>query len=167
MDFLSIILLLLFALLFAVFSAMLASQKNRNPIAWFFVGLFTGPFGLLVGAFSKLEEQRKTLIPWWRNPFICDLDVLTESRRNLNLRDNILSKKFAPEDLAEKYSMSVEDVKAYSEKMVNRAFVWTRSDHDKLFGIGVKKCPYCAETVQREATVCPYCRKDILADKVA
>ena len=46
---------LLVAVLFAVFSAILANNKGRNAIGWFFVGLLFGPFGLLVGLLSPLE----------------------------------------------------------------------------------------------------------------
>ncbi|WP_374514716.1 hypothetical protein [Niveibacterium sp.] len=41
--------LLALALLFAVFSAVIASNKGRSAAAWFFVGLLFGPFGLIVG----------------------------------------------------------------------------------------------------------------------
>ena len=44
-------------LLFAVFSALLASGKNRSGVGWFFVGLLFGPFGLLVVFFPKIEPQ--------------------------------------------------------------------------------------------------------------
>lgn len=43
-------------LLFAVFSAVLASGKNRSGVGWFFVGLFFGPFGLLVAFLPRLES---------------------------------------------------------------------------------------------------------------
>ena len=36
-------------LLFAVFSAVIASAKNKSAVGWFLIGLFFGPFGLVVG----------------------------------------------------------------------------------------------------------------------
>jgi hypothetical protein len=50
-------------LLFAIFSAALASSKNRSAFGWFFCGLLLGPFGLLVALFPKVElsaEERTT-----------------------------------------------------------------------------------------------------------
>lgn len=29
-------------------TAYLAHSKSRNPIAWFFIGLFTGPIGVII-----------------------------------------------------------------------------------------------------------------------
>ena len=43
-------------LLFGVFSAMLASGKNRSVAGWFFIGALFGPFGLLVAAMPAEEE---------------------------------------------------------------------------------------------------------------
>lgn len=43
-------------ILFAVFSAVLANAKNRNAVGWFFVGLFFGPFGLLVAFFPPIAD---------------------------------------------------------------------------------------------------------------
>ena len=40
--------ILFFALLFAVFSAVVASSKGRSGFGWFLIGLFFGPFGLIV-----------------------------------------------------------------------------------------------------------------------
>jgi hypothetical protein len=41
--------------LFAIFSAVIASSKGRSG-AWFFVGLFFGPFGLLVAVLPSLKR---------------------------------------------------------------------------------------------------------------
>lgn len=46
-------------LLFAIFSAVLASSKGRSGIGWFFVGLLFGPFGLLVGFMPPLSTSVK------------------------------------------------------------------------------------------------------------
>lgn len=43
-------------LLFAVFSAVLASAKNRSGLGWFFCGFFFGPFGLLVAFMPPIKE---------------------------------------------------------------------------------------------------------------
>jgi hypothetical protein len=62
-------------LLFAIFSAVLASYKNRSALAWFFIGLVCGPFGLLVGAFPKLQETS----PGTAKPQSTSTSVLKES----------------------------------------------------------------------------------------
>jgi hypothetical protein len=49
--------LFLLWLLFAFFSAAIASSKNRSAFGWFSAGLLFGPFGLLVGFFPKIEQQ--------------------------------------------------------------------------------------------------------------
>ena len=40
-------------LFFGIFSSLLASNKNRNVIGWFFIGFLFGPFGLLFAFFMK------------------------------------------------------------------------------------------------------------------
>ena len=35
-------------LLFAIFTAVVAGKKGRNALGWFFIGLFTGIFGLAI-----------------------------------------------------------------------------------------------------------------------
>jgi hypothetical protein len=45
----------IFWFLCAIFSAALASSKNRSAFGWFVLGLIVGPFGLLVAFFPKLD----------------------------------------------------------------------------------------------------------------
>jgi hypothetical protein len=47
--------IVVFWLLCAIFSAILASHKHRSAVGWFFVGLLLGPFGLLVAFFPDLR----------------------------------------------------------------------------------------------------------------
>jgi len=54
-------------LLFGVFSAMIASGKNRSTAGWFFVGILFGPFGLLVAAMPKLDDSAKESKPSHRD----------------------------------------------------------------------------------------------------
>jgi hypothetical protein len=44
--------------LFGVFSALIASSKNRSAFGWFFVGFLFGPFGLLVAALPPLDPTQ-------------------------------------------------------------------------------------------------------------
>jgi hypothetical protein len=47
-------------LLFATFSAVLASGKGRSCLGWFLCGLIFGPFGLLVGLLpSRGRKEEK------------------------------------------------------------------------------------------------------------
>jgi len=46
-------------LLFAIFSAIIASSRGRSAFGWFFIGLFTGPFGLLVAALPPIKPTIK------------------------------------------------------------------------------------------------------------
>ena len=49
-------------ILFAVFSAMIASSKGRSAGNWFIVGFLFGPFGLLVGLMSPLTTEKTTTL---------------------------------------------------------------------------------------------------------
>lgn len=44
-------------ILFAFFSAALASNKNRSVVGWFCIGFLFGPFGLLVGLMDKVPAR--------------------------------------------------------------------------------------------------------------
>ncbi|MDX9742807.1 MAG: SHOCT domain-containing protein [Arcobacteraceae bacterium] len=49
-------------ILFGIFSSIIASNKNRNALGWFFVGLLFGPFGLLVAFLSPIDIKQPTTI---------------------------------------------------------------------------------------------------------
>jgi len=42
----------------------------------------------------------------------------------------------------------------------------TKSDNEAINSNDTKKCPYCAELVKKEATVCRYCSKELNANKI-
>ena len=50
--------------LFGIFSAVIASGKNRSGFGWFFVGLVFGPFGLVVAFLPANEEDPLTGIAY-------------------------------------------------------------------------------------------------------
>lgn len=47
-------------ILFAAFSAIIATSKKRSGIGWFIIGFLFGPFGLIVAALPAIETQSKT-----------------------------------------------------------------------------------------------------------
>lgn len=46
-------------MLCGVFSAIIASSKNRSGFGWFLIGLFFGPFGFTVAALPALTSNRE------------------------------------------------------------------------------------------------------------
>ena len=46
-------------LLFAIFSAVIASSKNRSGLGWFCIGFLAGPFGFVVAFMEKLPLTDK------------------------------------------------------------------------------------------------------------
>jgi hypothetical protein len=51
-----VLLYVLLAFLFGIFSGAIASARGRSGLGWFFMGLFFGPFGLLVAFFPALAK---------------------------------------------------------------------------------------------------------------
>lgn len=47
-------------ILFGAFSAIIAKSRNRSGLEWFLVGLFFGPFGLIVAALPKVEQSNRS-----------------------------------------------------------------------------------------------------------
>lgn len=60
--------IIIIMILFAVGCAICASNKNRNVIGWFLLGLLLGPFGLLYIILVKPKEKdanvKKIEQPW-------------------------------------------------------------------------------------------------------
>jgi len=52
MDF-TFVQFLIIPTVFACAAVSMAKGKNRNPVAWFFIGFFTGPVALLLILFMK------------------------------------------------------------------------------------------------------------------
>ena len=54
-------------LFFGVFTALIASSRNRSVLGWFFIGFLFGPFGLLFAFFMEngkatIKEEEKLVI---------------------------------------------------------------------------------------------------------
>jgi hypothetical protein len=52
---------LLFPFAFAILVAFIASSKGRNPVGWFFIGLFANCIGLILVLVLPDENQRRNL----------------------------------------------------------------------------------------------------------
>jgi hypothetical protein len=68
-------------ILFATFSAVIASSKNRSGVGWFIIGFLFGPFGLIVAALPKIEthskvEPKKNTTPCKK----CNEDIIHNSK---------------------------------------------------------------------------------------
>lgn len=88
-------------LLFAIFSAVIASNKGRSGVGWFLIGLLFGPFGLIVGFLSPLNNNNSS-----NSSEIQDLKALSDLRDNGTFSDaeydtrkkEILSRKNTPKE---------------------------------------------------------------------
>ncbi len=54
--------IIIFWMLFCIFSAILAKSKGRSVLGWGFAGLLLGPFGLLVGLMPTIHKTELGLI---------------------------------------------------------------------------------------------------------
>lgn len=115
-------------LLFGIFSAVIASNKNRSAVAWFFIGLFFGPFGLVVGFLDKVKTIPDN-----------NSDARTESIKNVASTSN------APKNTI--YTIKVKDLEEcwnnarstllnhYNENFPNK-FKIKKNDKEELYASG-------------------------------
>ncbi len=64
-------------ILFGVFSALIASSRSLSGCGWGLLGIFSGPFGLLVAALPKVDPVATR--PTRRCP-LCTQTILREAR---------------------------------------------------------------------------------------
>jgi len=58
--------------LFGVFSAIIASSRNRSGFGWFLIGFLFGPFGLVVAALPKLDSAQDSPARQRKCPFCAE-----------------------------------------------------------------------------------------------
>lgn len=115
-------------LLFGIFSAVIASNKNRSVVTWFLVGLFLGPFGLIVGLLEKIQVP---LDKYEYSSLSPNIEGATVPNTDINIVYTIQVK-----DLEECWNQARQILlKHYNDKFPDK-FTIKKNDKDELFATG-------------------------------
>jgi hypothetical protein len=101
--------ILFFALLFAVFSAVVASSKGRSGFGWFLIGLFFGPFGLIV---ALLPSKATPAAAAPESPAPIDRNFSVSRARPITVRNEIHTTQRGtqmPKAQLEKFSWELDE----------------------------------------------------------
>ncbi len=150
-------------LLFGIFSAILASYKNRSSLGWFLVGCLFGPFGLLVVAFPKLQD-----VPTMNHSStITDGYSMPPAALDYNV-SLLIEKSTGGDAIAQRLNISKEKVREVARRLRSeneiseKQFDWTLNTITEEVTIPETKiCPFCAEEVKFAAVKCKHCGSDL------
>lgn len=117
-------------ILFGIFSAIIANNKNRSVVAWFFVGLFFGPFGLIVGFLDKVNV---------------DGGIVDQDNNQVSMQKNTNSRSYKVgnsiyvikvKDLDECWNNARSTLLQYYNENFPNSFKIKKNDKDELYGSG-------------------------------